>query len=189
MRRFWKRRDEFSGLARELRAERPKPRAEFARSLEDRIGPRRRPRSQRRLGIAAVANLTAALLLALSLLGPFAYAASTMRGVVRGIGHAVTAPAHVAGHASSTRAAIGSQARLDATATPKTSAAAQYKHPKRPPKPPKPPRKHHKGPPKRHHRGKFKPPKTKKHKKKKHAHRKSTAKNKKKTTTTTARAG
>jgi len=85
MRGFWKREDK---LERELRAQRPEPRADFLHSLATKVDGKayRRPARPLRLGLAAA--LTVGMLVALASFGGLGYAAT-------GVSHAVKAATHV----------------------------------------------------------------------------------------------
>ena len=85
MKSFWKRGDR---LERELRADRPEPRAEFMQALESKVAGKtyRRPARSFRLGLAAA--LTVGMLVAVGAFGGFSYAAT-------GVSHAVDAATHV----------------------------------------------------------------------------------------------
>ena len=108
MRGFWKREDK---LERELRAQRPEPRAEFMQSLESRVVGKayRRPARSFRLGLAAA--LTVGMLVALASFGGLSYAAT-------GVSHAVKAATHVVAPAH--------QAKVAVPSAPLSSAQAQY---------------------------------------------------------------
>ena len=108
MRGFWKREDK---LERELRAQRPEPRADFLHSLESRIDGKayRRPTRSFRLGLAAA--LTVGMLVALASFGGLSYAAT-------GVSHAVQAATHVV--------APTHKAKPAAKTAPLSSAQAQY---------------------------------------------------------------
>ncbi len=107
MRGFWKREDK---LERELRAQRPEPRAEFMQSIESRIvGKAYRRPARLRLGLAAA--LTVGMLVALASFGGLSYAAT-------GVSHAVKAATHVVAPAH--------QAKVAVPSAPLSSAQAQY---------------------------------------------------------------
>jgi hypothetical protein len=78
MRRLGRWRNQYLGLKRELRANRPEPRPEFAEPIVERLQGRRtaRPAPTR---FAFAGGLTAVLLAALASLGGFGYASSTLR--------------------------------------------------------------------------------------------------------------
>lgn len=91
MKSFWRHGDR---LERDLRAERPEPRAEFMQALEGKVGKAyRRPARPFRLGLAAA--LTAGLLVAVGAFGGFSYAATGVQHAVKAATHAV-APTHQA---------------------------------------------------------------------------------------------
>jgi hypothetical protein len=92
MKRFWKHGDR---LERELRAQRPEPRADFVHSLEGRIqsAGERLPSRRLRLGLAGI--LTAAMLTAIGAFGGYGYAATGVTHAVKAATHVVT-PAHKA---------------------------------------------------------------------------------------------
>jgi hypothetical protein len=106
--RIWKRGD---GLERELRAQRPEPRKEFLRALENSMsGDRyRRPARSLRLGLASA--LTVAMIVSVAAFGGIGYAAT-------GVTHAVTAATHVVAPAHKAQPANKAQ--------PLTSAQVQY---------------------------------------------------------------
>lgn len=108
MRGFWKRED---SLERELRAQRPEPRAEFMQSLESRLDGKayRRPARSFRLGLAAA--LTVGMLVALASFGGLSYAAT-------GVSHAVKAATHLVAPAQTAAPTVKS--------APLSSAQAQY---------------------------------------------------------------
>ena len=108
MRGFWKREDK---LERELRAQRPEPRAEFMQSIESRVNGKayRRPTGSLRLGLAAA--LTVGMLVALASFGGLSYAAT-------GVSHAVQAATHIVAPAH--------QAAPTVKSAPLSSAQAQY---------------------------------------------------------------
>jgi hypothetical protein len=83
------------GLERELRAQRPEPRAEFVESLEATIRsrPLRRAPQAFRLGLAGA--VTAGMLVSLAAFGGLGYAATGVKHTVKAAVHAV-APAHKA---------------------------------------------------------------------------------------------
>ena len=89
MKRFWRHGDR---LERDLRAERPEPRAEFMQALESKVGKAyRRPARPFRLGLAAA--LTVGMLVAVGAFGGFSYAATGVSHAVKAATH-VVAPAH-----------------------------------------------------------------------------------------------
>jgi hypothetical protein len=110
---FWKRED---GLGRELRASRPEPKAEFMRSVVDRMESQRaRVRSYR---TAIAVGLTVVGLVSLGAFGGLGYAASTVAAVKRPVllVKKVVAPAN-----PKTTPRAGSVVLVDSTA-----AADQY---------------------------------------------------------------
>ena len=90
MKSFWKRQDR---LERELRADRPEPRAEFMESLESKVAGKayHRPARPFRLGLAAA--LTVGMIVAVGAFGGFSYAATGVQHAVKAATH-VVAPAH-----------------------------------------------------------------------------------------------
>ena len=122
MRRFRKRRDEFSDLEADLRRLRPEPREEFVRALSERLSEAPSPRGSRPLRVAVSFALTALGLAALALFGGFSYATSAGEEAARGVAHAVApaeaseesapaeAPAPSASGGASQAAGSGSQA-------------------------------------------------------------------------------
>jgi hypothetical protein len=90
MKSFWKREDK---LERELRAQRPEPRAEFMKALESKVGKAYRRPFRLRVGLAAA--LAVGMLAALGATGGFSYAATGVTHAVKAATHAV-APAHKA---------------------------------------------------------------------------------------------
>jgi hypothetical protein len=102
--KFFKRDDE---LERELRSNRPEPRAEFLAAIVGRVEAGRRPTAPRlRLGFAAA--LTVGILSSLAAFGGLGYAASAARSI-----------AHVA-------TKLATPSKLHATQQPLSSAGAQY---------------------------------------------------------------
>ena len=76
-------------LERELRRNRPEPRAEFLASMTDRVGRERRSTTQRlRLGFAGA--LTAMVLVSLAAFGGLSYAASAVESVAHVVTKVVT---------------------------------------------------------------------------------------------------
>jgi hypothetical protein len=75
---IWRRRDDRSGLSRELRASRPEPRREFVQALEQRVHAAQHRPSARRLRLGFAGALTAALLTSLAAFGGLGYASSTV---------------------------------------------------------------------------------------------------------------
>jgi hypothetical protein len=107
MRGFWKREDK---LERELRAQRPEPRAEFMQSIESRVNGKayRRPTGPLRLGLAAA--LTVGMLVALASFGGLSYAATGVSHAVKAATH-VVAPAHKAAPTAKTAPLSSAQAQ------------------------------------------------------------------------------
>src|SRR6266542_1562407 len=89
---IWKREDE---LGARLRANRPEPRAEFARAFAARIEGTRRPVRRR---VALAAGLTAIALAVFGAFGALSYAAKSLETASHGLG--ATAPAGNAAHAT-----------------------------------------------------------------------------------------
>lgn len=108
MRLFGRKRD---SLERELRAQRPKPRADFVNMLESRIVGERQARSGGRLRIGVAVALAVGMLSALGAFGGLGYAATGVTHAVQAAAHVVT-PSHNAAPAQS--------------AVPLSSARAQY---------------------------------------------------------------
>ena len=108
MKSFWRREDR---LERELREQRPQPRAEFMRAIEDKVDGKAYRRSGRPMRLGLAAALTVAMLTALAAFGGLGYAATGVTHAVQAATH-VVAPTH---HAAPTL-----------KAAPLSSAQAQY---------------------------------------------------------------
>src|SRR5664279_4898301 len=90
MKRFWKHGDQ---LERELRAQSPKPRADFLHALESRIVGEGHGRSAGRVRIGLAVALAVGMISALGAFGGLGYAATGVTHVVQAATH-VVAPAH-----------------------------------------------------------------------------------------------
>jgi hypothetical protein len=127
MKSFWRHGDR---LERELRAQRPQPRAGFLHALESRIAGegRRQPAFRLRLGLAAA--LAVGMFSALGAFGSLGYAATGVHHAVQAATH-VVAPAHKAApaqKAAPAKAAAPAHAAVPAIKTqPFTSAQVQYR--------------------------------------------------------------
>lgn len=107
MKRFWRHGDQ---LERELRAQRPEPRADFLHALESRIlgESHRQPARRLRLGLAAA--LTVGMITALGAFGGLGYAATGVTHAVQAATH-VVAPAHKAAPVQKTQPLSSAQAQ------------------------------------------------------------------------------
>ena len=90
MRRFWNRQHDPLDIERELRANRPEPRAEFVRGVTGRLNGDRPGRSFARLRVALAGSLATVILLALALAGGLGYAASAGKHAVKAVQDVVT---------------------------------------------------------------------------------------------------
>ena len=126
MKSFWKRGDR---LERELRAQRPEPRAAFLQALETHIRSEGRWLPSRRLRLGLAGALTAAMLTAVGAFGGLGYAATGVQHAVHTATH-VVAPAHKAGpahKAAPAQAAAPVQVAAPVkTTAPISSGQAQY---------------------------------------------------------------
>ena len=89
MRRFRKRQQDPLDIERELRANRPEPRAEFVRGVTGRLNGERPGRSFARLRVALAGTLATVILLALALTGGIGYAASAGKHAVQAVQNVV----------------------------------------------------------------------------------------------------
>jgi len=90
MKRFWKHGDR---LERELRAQRPEPRADFLHALESRIRSEGQWLPSRRLRLGLASALTVATVTAVGAFGGLGYAATGVTNAVQAATH-IVAPAH-----------------------------------------------------------------------------------------------
>jgi hypothetical protein len=120
VRRFWKRQQEPPDIERELRANRPEPRAEFVRGVTGRLSGDRPGRSFARLRVALAGTLATVILLALALSGGLGYAASAGKDAVKAVQDVVTSQKN----AQSAKAKKAKKAKKVKRASP---AQAQYK--------------------------------------------------------------
>jgi hypothetical protein len=81
-----------SDLGRQLRRNRPEPRAEFLAMLSDRIEDRPRHRRGVSMRLVLVGAVTAVMLIAMSAVGGLAYAGSGVRSVAKDVQVVVVAP-------------------------------------------------------------------------------------------------
>ena len=126
MKSFWKHGDR---LERELRAQRPEPRADFLHALESHIRSEGQWLPSRRLRLGLASALTVATVTAVGAFGGLGYAATGVQHAVHTATH-VVAPAHKAAPAhKSAPAQVAAPVQIAAPVQqnqPLTSARAQY---------------------------------------------------------------
>lgn len=107
MKRFWRHGDQ---LERELRAQRPEPRADFLHALESRIRSEGQRLPSRRLRLGLAAALTVGLIAAVGAFGGLSYAATGVTHAVHAATH-VVAPVHKAAPVQKTQPLSSAQAQ------------------------------------------------------------------------------